>query len=99
MVVCFTSLRTYLMAISQCFRCGGRSFELVMKAPLGYPGKIMFIQCSVCGGVVGVQEEHVHHGKNNHERIVHKQDSVQSSIQARNGHPMDINTVLKRLYG
>jgi hypothetical protein len=87
------------MAITQCFRCGGRSFALVMKAPIGYPGEVMFIQCSDCGGVVGVQEEHAHHEKKNHERIVRKQDSVQSSIHARNGYPMDIHSVLKRLYG
>ena len=87
------------MAISQCLRCGNRSFESVVKFPVGYPRRVMFIQCSVCGGVVGVQEVHNQNKKKNPDRIGQIQEPVQSSSKTQAVVPPDINTVLKHLYG
>ena len=44
------------MAISTCVKCGGHSFEVKEKSPVGSGYKLIFIQCSSCGGVVGVTE-------------------------------------------
>lgn len=42
------------MAQSTCVKCGNHSFELVENSPIGSRYKFNFIQCSKCGGVVGV---------------------------------------------
>lgn len=39
---------------STCVKCGGTSFEAKLIEPGGYKFKVTFIQCSSCGGVVGV---------------------------------------------
>lgn len=44
------------MAMSTCIKCGGHSFEVVEKEPTKASFKMMFVQCSGCGGVVGVTE-------------------------------------------
>jgi len=44
------------MALSTCIKCGGTSFEVVEKEPRHSAFKLMFVQCSSCGGVVGVIE-------------------------------------------
>lgn len=44
------------MAISTCIKCNGTNFEMVEKEPLGSNFKILFIQCTLCGGVVGTME-------------------------------------------
>jgi len=44
------------MAMSTCAKCGGHFFEMKENEPTGSQFKIMFIQCSGCGGVVGVTE-------------------------------------------
>jgi len=87
------------MATSQCLKCGNRYFESVVKIPIGSPRRIMFVQCSVCGGVVGVQEEQGQNLKKNSELIEPIQKPVISSLKAQNIAPSDINTVLKQLYG
>ena len=87
------------MAISQCLRCGNRSFESVMKIPIGFPRRVMFIQCSVCGGVVGVQEMHNQDVKKKPEYIDQIQEQVKSSFKTQPVVPSDITTVLKHLYG
>jgi hypothetical protein len=87
------------MAISQCVKCGNRSFESVAKNPIGFPQQVMFIQCSACGGVVGVQEVRNENLKNNPERIDHEQESIKSSSKNQDIGPSDINAVLKYLYG
>jgi hypothetical protein len=53
----------------------------------------------VCGGVVGVQEEHNLNSKKNPERIDHVQEPVRSPFKTQAVVPADINTVLKQLYG
>jgi hypothetical protein len=44
------------MALSTCVKCGGTFFEVVQVEPQGSAFKMLFVQCSACGGVVGVQE-------------------------------------------
>jgi hypothetical protein len=91
--------RTSLMAASQCIKCGNRFFESVVKIPIGSPRRVMFIQCSVCGGVVGVQEEQSPTAKKIPEHITQKQDPVQPQAEFQTVVRSDIDTVLKLLYG
>jgi len=44
------------MAMSTCIKCGSSSFEMKENEPRHSAWKYMFIQCSSCGGVVGVVE-------------------------------------------
>jgi len=44
------------MAYSKCIKCDGTYFEMVEKEPQKSAYKVMFIQCSSCGGVVGVMD-------------------------------------------
>lgn len=44
------------MAVSTCTKCGSYAFEMVENTPNGSEFKVMFIQCSSCGGVVGVTD-------------------------------------------
>lgn len=44
------------MAISSCIKCGGSSFELKEHEPRWSQYAVHFVQCSACGGVVGVLE-------------------------------------------
>ena len=44
------------MAQSPCPKCGNHGFELVENAPKGSDYKLMFVQCSSCGTVVGVTD-------------------------------------------
>ena len=46
------------MAQSKCPGCWNTSFELVVKTPSGSDFALNFIQCSRCGGVVGVLESY-----------------------------------------
>jgi translation initiation factor 2 beta subunit (eIF-2beta)/eIF-5 len=49
-------MRRSVMALSTCVKCGGQSFEVVEGNVVGANFRLWFIQCSRCGGVVGVQE-------------------------------------------
>lgn len=42
------------MARSRCFKCGNHEFEMKEVEPRGSNYKFLFIQCTRCGGVVGV---------------------------------------------
>jgi len=42
------------MATSTCVKCGSGTFETVEHTPKKSAFKLIFIQCSSCGGVVGV---------------------------------------------
>lgn len=44
------------MAMSSCPKCQNHSFELKANEPQGSKFKIMFIQCTSCGTVVGVTD-------------------------------------------
>ncbi len=44
------------MAMSTCIKCGGHSFEMVEATPMKSNFIVMFIQCSKCGGVVGITD-------------------------------------------
>jgi hypothetical protein len=87
------------MAASQCLKCGNRFFESVVKIPIGSPRKVMFVQCSVCGGVVGIQEEYGQSSKKNPERLELVREPARSPFENQAAVPSDINTVLKLLYG
>ncbi|MEK5058632.1 hypothetical protein BK126_03035 [Paenibacillus sp. FSL H7-0326] len=54
------------MAVSKCVSCGGASFELKEASPTGSRFKFHFIQCSKCGGVVGVVD-YMHNGSEHNE--------------------------------
>ena len=45
------------MAVSTCVKCGNTSFELKETVLTGSPWKLYFVQCSQCGGVVGVLDD------------------------------------------
>lgn len=87
------------MPTSQCVKCGNSVFELVAKFPVGSSHRIMFVQCSVCGGVVGIQDEHSQNVKRNHRRIEHMQEPVRSSIRTQATVDSDIESLIKYLYG
>jgi len=42
------------VASSTCIKCGNRIFELVEQEPINAAFRLNFVQCSSCGGVVGV---------------------------------------------
>lgn len=44
------------MALSTCPKCGNHSFEMVENSPSNSRFKVLFIQCSACGCVVGTKE-------------------------------------------
>jgi len=44
------------MASSSCVKCGSGEFELTTVRPFGAALDCCFVQCSRCGGVVGVME-------------------------------------------
>lgn len=44
------------MAQSKCIACGSTSFEAVVKSPRNSTHKIQFIQCAICGGVIGAMD-------------------------------------------
>ncbi|MEN2393236.1 hypothetical protein [Pseudomonas halotolerans] len=44
------------MATSKCIKCDSTSFEMKEAKITGSNFRMMFIQCSRCGGVVGVTE-------------------------------------------
>lgn len=54
------------MAMSKCLGCGGTTFELSETSPQGSRFKFHFIQCSKCGGVVGVVD-YFHNGSEHNE--------------------------------
>jgi DNA-directed RNA polymerase subunit RPC12/RpoP len=87
------------MELFQCFKCGNNFSEPVLKISHDSPQKLLFIQCPVCGGVVGVQEEHSQNSKKNSERTDQEKDLVESSWKIQGITLPDINTVLKHLYG
>ena len=48
--------RSYYMAQSTCIKCGHHSFEMKELKVAGSNFRLMAIQCSSCGGVIGTQE-------------------------------------------
>lgn len=47
------------METSRCIKCNSSGFEMVEKSDIAHSKfKIMFIQCSGCGSVVGTMEYH-----------------------------------------
>lgn len=46
------------MAMSKCMKCDSLMFEIVEKEPANSLVKMFFVQCSICGGVVGAIPYH-----------------------------------------
>jgi hypothetical protein len=44
------------MATSTCIKCGGTQFEVKENSPKKSNFKLLFVQCSSRGGVVGVMD-------------------------------------------
>ena len=44
------------MAVSTCIKCEGTEFEVAESQPKNSRFKLLFVQCSSCGGVVGALE-------------------------------------------
>jgi uncharacterized Zn finger protein len=44
------------MAASTCTKCGNHTFEVKEAEPRDSAYKLLFVQCSSCGGVVGVMD-------------------------------------------
>lgn len=44
------------MALSTCPKCNSHSFEMVEQEIKGSKFKLMFVQCVMCGAVVGVTD-------------------------------------------
>ena len=45
------------MTVSKCLSCNNSSFEVVVKNDIkDSKFKLLFVQCSKCGGVVGVMD-------------------------------------------
>lgn len=44
------------MALSKCPKCDSTQFEVQENSPVGSRFKIIFVQCSRCGCVVGVTD-------------------------------------------
>ena len=87
------------MAVSQCVKCGNGVFELVAKIPMGSSRKVMFIQCSACGGVVGVQEDPNQYMKRHAGRLEQLQEPIRSSMKTKSVVESDIDSLIKYLYG
>ncbi|ATW24554.1 hypothetical protein [Candidatus Formimonas warabiya] len=41
---------------STCPRCGRHDFEVVVNEPKNLAAKLLFVQCSFCGAVIGVTD-------------------------------------------
>jgi hypothetical protein len=46
--------RSQAMAVSTCIKCGGHLFEIQEQEPQGSAFKVFFVQCTKCGGAVGI---------------------------------------------
>jgi predicted nucleic-acid-binding Zn-ribbon protein len=44
------------MAQPTCVKCGNTSFETRAYSPVGANFKLTFVQCTMCGGVIGVMD-------------------------------------------
>lgn len=72
------------MATSTCVKCGSSRFELQPAEPANSRFKLYFVQCSSCGGVVGVQEF------NNATAMLDKQNAAIKKIAQKVGAYVDL---------
>ena len=88
------------MAASRCLKCGNQSFEAVSKIPIGSPRRILFIQCTVCGSVIGVLEE-THPAVKNQPTPILIETEKPSSVFTKQEPVIRtrLNTIFKQLYG
>lgn len=76
------------MAISKCPKCDSTFFELVEKVPSGSAFKLMFVQCSRCGSVVGTMDYW-----NIGTKIIELEKKVDSISHGNNSISSDLNVV------
>jgi hypothetical protein len=77
------------MALPTCTKCGAvNSFEVEEVSPSGSKFKLMFVQCSRCGGVVGVQEYY------NTGALIAKQNEAIKEIAQKLGVWVNLDTRL-----
>jgi hypothetical protein len=87
------------MSTIQCLKCGSQSFTSMVKVPVEFPGEVKFIQCTGCGGIIGVEEVNNWMAETDSDYIDQEQKPGSSSPTSQSIHPPDISTILKRLYG
>jgi uncharacterized Zn finger protein (UPF0148 family) len=87
------------MAASHCLKCGSSIFKSITKFAVGSQHKIKFVQCSVCGEVVSVQEDQGQNVRKNSFRFDQMQESVLSSLRNQAKATSDIESLIKYLYG
>ena len=46
------------MAMTTCIKCGNTRFEIKETPVSGSRFRLLFVQCSSCGGAIAVQEMH-----------------------------------------
>ena len=67
------------MAPLTCPKCENHKFEVNSKKLSNYPFKLLFVQCSNCGTVVGVKDE-----KNIGEMLQQQNDAIKKIAAALN---------------
>lgn len=67
------------MALANCVRCGNGGFETSIQSPMGSNIKMVFIQCSGCGGVVGTAPYHDPSAQ--HDRIINAIQAVARELK------------------
>ena len=74
------------MAYTTCVKCGGTSFEIQETTIARAAYRLYFVQCSSCGGAVGVQEF------NNIGSLLMKQNEAIKKIAAALNVYVDLQT-------
>lgn len=73
------------MALSLCPKCENHSFEMVEVEPGNWRFKIMFVQCTSCGTVVGTMDYFnlstlIHELKEKVENVENKLEDIEYEI-------------------
>lgn len=74
------------MATSTCLKCNNTSFEMKRASVRNTDHGYWFVQCSNCGGVVGVVPEH------DTNTILGRQNRVLNAMAAQMGFKADLPT-------
>jgi hypothetical protein len=76
---------------SACVKCGGMSFKLEQKEPLGSSVKWYFVQCSSCGTPVGVVDFYPN------ATIVRKMEALEKALESLEGDVANIDHMIRQL--
>ena len=83
------------MAYSTCPKCGSTSFELKENVPATSNFKLLFVQCSSCGCVVGVMD-YLNIGSTL-EKIEKKIDTLSAQLNNVYHNTLDIDSQVRKL--